>query len=270
MKDTCQEIREYIAPALLDDLPATGLEAVRRHIAACPACAEEQRKWQATFSQMESLREIEPPQHFTINPAAAPPALRPQKAGFRLETWRWPLAACLTGLMILGGAASGLIWWRLDQSGFSFGVGRPPAAAPAPVPDPARELATFRTEFLAALDRRLQEHDRQWQDNLRQELAAFGQTWSARQQQQLNSRLTSMENNVSQRLQDARTVQRSDSEMQLTAFYDLLRSERKQDLQYLTQRIGQLANRNEYRATQTDVILATLLEAAESQMKRLD
>lgn len=261
----CTQIREKIAPALLYDLPPAELEAVRRHVAACPGCAGEWRRYDTVFQRLESIREAEPPRHFSI--PAGTPAPAPRRV-FGAPLRGWALAAGLAGILLLAGLAASRFWWRWDGTTLMAGFGIPPAVRSET--DKNRELAALKSELLTALDARLTEQDRRWQGALRQELTAFGNDLAVRQQRQLEVRLTRVESRFDQRLQDTQTALRSGTEQQLTGLYELFRAERGQEWRLLNERIGRLATHNELRASQTDTILATLLDAAETRINKLN
>lgn len=256
----CQTCLARIAPALLGDLPEGDLAALRAHLEACPACAAEQERYRQTLSRLEMLRELDPPRAFDVSSQL--PAMRPG-GRFRPPAWAW--AAGLATLVLLGGLASGRVWVRIDQGAWMAGIGTPPAATATPALQ--QELDRFYRILQADLDTRRQEDRRQWRDDVRAELAGFGQNLSREQQQQLEARLARLEGRFDQRLQSVQADLRNSTEIQLTGLYGLLKDERRGELRFLNERIGRLANRNEQRATQTDAILATLLDVSEQQLK---
>jgi len=256
----CRTFAAQIAPALLGELPEAELAAVRAHLDTCPACAAEADRYRETLNRLDTLRDLPPPRSFQISPrlSATGPGRR-----FRPPAWAW--AAGLAALVLLGGLASGRLWVRVDHGTWMAGFGTPPALTPTP--DLERELVHFRQYLLAELDARRQEDRARWQKDVRTELAGFGQTLSREQQRQLDTRLANLESRFGQSLQTVQADLRGNTQIQLAGLYGLLRDERRGEMRLLTERIGLLASRSEKRASQTDAILATLLDVSEQQLR---
>jgi hypothetical protein len=262
MNDTCQNIQANIAPALLGDLPVEETARVNRHVAECAACAAEQQKFEQLFRQMDTARETEPPRHFFVYPE--------EKVGllqrlFRTPGRRWALAAGIAAILLASVTLSGRLWLRWDNGTFMLGLGTPPAIQTQA--ELRQELESFRVALLSELTSRDRRENLRNRELMRQELASWIGTLSRQQQDYLELRLTELENSFGERLQTTETTLRDGTEQQVAGLYSLLQDERKTELQALNDRIIRLASRSEFRADQTDVILATLLEVSDPRMR---
>jgi len=262
MNDECRLIQPNIAAALLGELAAEETARVRRHVAECPACAAEQEKYAQLFRQMETARDAEPPRHFFVYPEEEPGFLG---RFFRTPGRRWALAAGLAAILLVSVTLSGRLWLRWDNGTVMLGLGAPPAVQTAA--DIQRELSTFRVALLSELSRRERLESARNQELLRQELAAWLGSLSRQQQDYLELRLTELETSFGDRLQTTETALRNGTEQQVAGLYTLLQDERKAELQAMNDRIVRLATRNELRADQTDVMLATLLEVSDPRLR---
>jgi anti-sigma factor RsiW len=89
MSMTCHQLIEIIEPYLDDDIPPTRREAIKTHLADCPAC------------RMEVARAQAAREHLTVSSPSALPAGFLERLHARLDaetpqrwfSWRWPVMA---------------------------------------------------------------------------------------------------------------------------------------------------------------------------------
>jgi hypothetical protein len=129
---SCTEIRAALPALLYDDLPPAQAEAMREHLAACPACREEEA----------ALRQVSG----HLSAVAAPRvqvdlARLYHEAGqlqqLRLRRWRriaFALSAAAAALLLILGLRLEL---RVEAHEFVVRWGAPPQRGEAPAPQPA-------------------------------------------------------------------------------------------------------------------------------------
>jgi anti-sigma factor RsiW len=95
--------------ALLDDaLPAAQAEAVRAHLAACPACRAEQARLQGAVALLSALPPAPEPSPFfgaRLEARLRAEAAAPRGLRARLAAWRWQVVLPLAGAVAAAGVA---------------------------------------------------------------------------------------------------------------------------------------------------------------------
>jgi len=253
MTAQCDMVRQRIAQALVEELPAAEAEALRAHVAECAACAEEERLYATTLSALHQSDE-EVPRHFFVYPPE------------RSSTFRDVLALLSTGRKVaLAACAAAVVLAAVVLAGRPSRTSLPTAAAPAPQMD----VAALRAELLRILDARLAADRRDTVAGLRAELQQFRSASAARERATLERALASLETRMNDRVVGTASEMETTTGRALTAMYQDLEETRRRDLAALDDRLSRVAVQGEIKGNQTDAILQTLLEFAELRLDRL-
>ena len=259
MRSTCEEARNWVPRALMSDLAPAEEQALNFHLWECAACASEQRLYIDTLSQVRNLSDSPVPRHFFVYPDERGSSVMEFLRGL---TPNWKLAASLVvGVVTVFVALVAVRFqFRSEQGVYSFSFGRPlPVGVPAK--DPAVRIEALRMELTVLLEARSRTERAEWMNALRREIKESNR-YGARQQQQWNAALASLETRLNNRIEDSAVALTADLQQSTGNAFRVLQRQRQQDLALTRTRLEHLATRGELKDQETDEILSTLLQVA--------
>ncbi len=265
MSEKCQEVRELILRAVVEDLEPDLRARLQNHLSACAQCREEQSLCEATHRRLSTVEDVPVPRHFFVQPDAE--RIDAWQALRRLAfPWKLALASVLAAALLVGVLAFSDFRFRAENGvyAFSFGQPLPETVTHAKVEDQVRAV---RAELERWVDQKLASERQQYLAALRAEIEKTdGRGLTSQQRTMLLAALSETENRLADRIQTAGTVLESRMASSVTSLYDTIQSQRAQDLRGIRQTISASAMQNEASDRQTQEVLSTLLEVAELRM----
>lgn len=260
MTSECSKHQERIPRSCVGDLTAEEQQALNSHLAACPPCREEHDRYAETLRLLLSAGDEPIPRHFFVYPNEH--VSNPWQL-FRQLVPRWQaVTAGIAGLFVFLGIAtvSGL-QIRSDHGAWAMTFGR--GSAPAGI-----DVAALRADILRTADENNRAAAIGWIQDLRSEMANSRSDLTQQQQYQLTTALTGLENRVNNRVTATADELRAGSQKSFVDLYQVVSSQREQDLNDVNTRLDKVVENNESRARQTDAILDTLLQIANLNLKQ--
>ena len=259
MKSTCEEARNWVPRALMSDLPPQEEQALNGHLAECPACAGEQRLYLDTLVQVRAVSDSPVPRHFFVYSGERRSSVMEFLRGLALG---WKVAASVAVLTwaVFAGLMAARLQFRVEQGVYTLSFGRPFPPA-VPVGNSAVEIQALRAELTGLLAARSNTERAEWMNALRQQIKESNR-YGARQQQQWNAALASLEARLNDRIEDSAVTLTAGMEQSASNVFRTLQQQRQQDLALTRTRLEHLVTRRELKEQETDEILSTLLQVA--------
>jgi putative zinc finger protein len=259
MKSTCEETRHWVPRALMNDLAPQQEQALNAHLAECPACASEQRLYMDTLIQVRAVSDSPVPRHFFVYPNERRSSIVEFLRGLA-PGWKVASSVAILAVVLFGGLVATRLQFRVDQGVYTFTFGRPLPAA-VPERNSAAAIESLRTEITGLLAAQSKAERAEWMNALRQQIKESHRS-GAREQQQWNAALASLEARLNDRIEDSAVTLTAGVEQSASNVFRALQRQRQQDLALTRTRMDHLAARGELKDQETDEILSTLLQVA--------
>jgi hypothetical protein len=259
MRTTCEEVRDWVPRALMNDLTPGDGRLLNAHLLECAACAGEQRLYVDTLSQVRSISDAPVPKHFFVYPDDR----RSSLMGFlRGLTPGWKLASSfvLGTMAVVAVLMAARFQFRVDQGIYSFSFGRP-LPVTTPTDDSVLPIEALRTELTGLLQAMSRAERAEWMNALQQEMKESNR-YNKRQQRQWSAALATLESRLNHRMEDNAIALTADMQRSTSNVFRALQRQRQQDLALTRTRLEHLATQGELKEQETDQILLALLQAA--------
>ena len=261
----CEDHRNRILKASIEDLAAEEQQALEAHVAGCPSCAEEQRLTLDMLQQLRSEGDVALPRHFfvTAEEAHSTPWSMFQQMSLisKAATAMALLAVCLLVVLVISGFEV-----RTHAGGVTLSLGRasqpPETTAQTPV-----NIDNLKADILQALEAKSHQERSSWAQEIRKKLTLSNRRLTQKQQKSLETALAGLEARVDDRMIARELALQANWKQSLVDLYKTIQGQRKQDLMATRNGIEHLAAQGEVRSNETEAILATLLQVAEYRMK---
>lgn len=259
--ENCHQYRDWSerleAGEIDDRIPRSLLD----HLAVCTACQSEKAEMENTLELLGSLEEVEPPRHFFV--------YQERERGKQWRSWWKALlvpqvvatVSSLALLLTLGVLVSGL-QVRSEGASLTLGFGNLPALAK---PHLERDPELLRADFRAILAQEMEARDRQVLEQVRSEISSFSNELSESQQQRLESVVASLEDRLDENLQERDHVLSESLRTVAIEIYQTLLDQQQTGLQNLNARLQRVEAAGHIQGTQTEALMATVLELARRQ-----
>jgi hypothetical protein len=256
----CSQHQQYIQRSLVDDLTPEEQLALNQHLAGCPSCRAEHDRYAHALRQLQSYGEEPLPRHFFVYPEEV--ETKPLQL-FRRMTPIWQMAtASLAALLLMVGVAAAFhVQFRSDHGAWTLSFGRP-------VIQGVSDLAAFKADILKTAEQKNQEAALTWIQDLRDELARTHADVNQEQKTQLVAALSSMETRLDNRIALTADDTRAATQKSLVDLYQMLSQQRDHDLNVINSRFSLDADSRAVKTRETDVILDTLLQVANLNLKQ--
>jgi hypothetical protein len=259
MKSNCEEARNWVPQALMNDLAPREEQALNAHLAECPACASEQRLYMETLGQVRAVSDCPVPRHFFVYPDERRSSVMVFLRGLA-PSWKVAASMAILAIAVFGGLVAARLQFRAEHGVYTFSFGHPlPPAVPAR--NSAIEIQALRTELTGLLAARSNTERAEWMNALRRQIKESNR-YGARQQQQWNAALANLETRLNDRIEDSAVTLTAGMEQSASNVFRTLQRQRQQDLALTRTRLEHLATRGELKEQETDEILSTLLQVA--------
>ena len=231
------------------------------HLKECAECRHEQRSYTETLEVLGELTSVEPSRHFFV--------YEEPSRDLRWSNWWRPLlspgalaaAACLLMLIALGAIASNL-QLRSDGTSLTIGLGSLPVLAQ---PRVERDPELLRADFRRLLTEELSSRERQVVNLVRAEIAALGKQIEQAQGDRFDRVLASFNDQLGQQFEERDEILSDNLQSAAVDIYQTLSAHQQQDLRNLNIRLGALETNGQIQGTQTEVLMATVMQLAQRQ-----
>ncbi len=266
MAVTCREYKSYIPRAILRDLSQEEQEALDQHLAECSPCNREHRMYSETIRQLGSGLDVPVPRHFFVYPEESQGT--PWHVFLRMSRgWQ---AATATALVVLGFAslmAVSQLQIRSEGGALMIGFGRLPERRLPATQAAEADTSALEARILKAAADRSRQDNLEFMRTLRAELTRSSKAIGREQRALLEQAMNNVELRMGQLVSATAYSLESKTDRSIQDVYRKVSMERARDMAAVDNRIRLLAINGEVKNTQTDAILATLLQVAELRMQ---
>jgi predicted anti-sigma-YlaC factor YlaD len=259
MSEGCSEYQQVLQQSLVNDLTAQEQLALNQHLAGCASCRAEHDRCTHTLRQLQSYGEEPLPRHFFVYPDEL--ETKPWQLFRRLTPlWQTATASLAALLFMVGVAAAFHVQFRSDHGAWTLSFGR----ATAGIPDPV----SFKADILKTVEQKNQEAALAWIQGMRDELERTHADITQEQKTQLVAALSVLETRLDDRIALAADDTKTATQKSLVDLYQMLSQQREHDLNAIDSRFTLDADNHAVKARETDVILDTLIQVANLNLKQ--
>jgi len=266
MTATCREYKSYIPRAILGDLSQEEQKALDQHLAECSPCNREHRMYGDTVRQLSAGQNVPVPRHFFVYPEES--LGTPWHAFLRMSrAWQ---AATATVLLALGFAsllAISRLQIRSEDGALVLAFGTLPERKPPAPQAPQMDTSALEARILKAAAESSRQDNLEFLRTLRAEIARSNKAIGREQRALLERAINNAELRMGQLVSTTAANLERKTDRSVQEVYRKVSLERARDLAAVDNRINLLAINGEVKSTQTDAILATLLQVAELRMQ---
>jgi hypothetical protein len=266
MSRDCGEIRDSIPRKLLGDLPPDSVQAFAAHLSTCADCREEEQLVLRTLSKMRAAEDVPVPRHFFVYE----PQSRPSPwALFRGMSFAWQAAtaAAMLSVLILGAVSAAGLRIRMEPGALILSLGDKQGPAAVTGPNQA-EMQAIENRIIQVAEQKSRKEILDWVRTLREEMAQGSHNLDQRQRTLIQTALNTVERRAETRLAETTQTLENRTSKSLGDLYTTVNLQRERDVAAFNDRLSQVALNGETRSNQTDVILDTLLQAAELRLRQ--
>ena len=264
--DKCNEYRELILRAMLEDLPPDLRAELDTHLSGCTECRDEQALCEATRLELSDLEEAPVPRHFFVSPDSERIGAWQLLRRLTLP-WKLALAATLMAALLLAGLAASDFRFRAENGVYAFSFGQP-LPQPASRTEVENQVKALRTELEGWVERKIVSERQLYLAALKIEVEkADGRRLTPQQSLMLRAALDEVEGRLTSRIDTTGSVLETKMADSVTSLYDRLQLQRAQDLIGIRSTLSQAAIQNEANDRQTHEVLSTLLEVADLRIR---
>ena len=260
MDNDCTIYREQLGPSLVGDLEHANLRQLELHLQSCGACREQRDRLKQTIQKLKGWEAVEVPHHFLIQPLA--PVTGPL-ALLRQLAWPWKAALvaipALILILLLGGLSVSRFHWRSENGVWLMSWGD---TGRLPLPDPFQSNS-FRQQLDRLLTQREQQQQQRWLAQVRGETEVRFNRFSKQGQENLDRTIGQAIRRLQLEVAAGQATLQGEFKRSDLALYEVLMAQRARDLSALREELDLLAVSDEIQDTQTDALLATMIEIAD-------
>ena len=260
MDDHCAIYREQLGPSLVGDLEPAGLRQLEFHLQTCRTCRQERDRLKQTIQELQSWEAVEAPHHFLVQPLA--PAAGPRDL---LRQLAWPWKAALVTIpaliLLLGFLSFSRFQWHSENGVWLMSWGDASRLQP---PDPFQSNS-FRQQLDQLLTQREQQQQQRWLAQVRDENEVRFNELSKQRQENLDRTVGQAIRGLQLEVAADQATLQADFKKSDLALYQVLMAQRARDLSAMREELDLLAVSDEIQDTQTDALLATVIEIADSR-----
>ncbi len=266
MTGTCSEYRSHIPRAILGDLSQEERKALDQHLAECSPCNREHRMYSETVRQLSAGQDVPVPRHFFVYPEES--RSTPWHAFLRMSrAWQAVTATVLLVLVCTSLLASSRLQIRSEDGLLVIGFGKLPENRLSPPQAVQTDTSALEARILKAAAERGRQDNLEFLRTLRAEMARSNKTIGREQRALLEQAVNNAEIRMGQLMAATAGDLEKKTDRSVQEVYRKVSLERARDLAAVDNRIKLLAINGEVKSTQTDAILATLLQVAELRMQ---
>jgi len=266
MTAECSSYRNLIPRAIMGDLSAEEQQSLNLHLAECAPCHHEHVQYAETLRQMRSVSDVPVPRHFFVYREDR--AESPWQVFRRMSlAWQGAIATVILLFAAITASAAFRVNIRSENGAWilSFGksvTGNITSAQALPV-----NMADIEARILKVVEERNRMEKLEWVRILRIELEQSNRSMTERQHKILQVALSDLEMHLGGQINATAKTLEDRSDRAFANFYQVISTEREQDLATFNTRLNRLAANDEVRGNQTDAILETILQVAELKLK---
>jgi hypothetical protein len=263
MIESCEQYIAMIAAAVVGDLDADHRRELDVHLSSCGRCAEEYRLYRATIEQMRtSAAAVAPPRHFFVYPEERRSIL--QSLGGWAFGWRTGFA--LAAFLLLAAVGLALTGFQLRAEDGVYSISFYGKSIPS-VNGEQKARQALRQELIAII-RETAEQERARQARLLDDrLKDAGGRWTAEQRQMIAEFIAENDRRIDTRVSAGEALLEARTKNALDTMYRAVQTQRVQDLARIRASLVQAALKDEAQDSETQVMLDTLVQVAELNMR---
>ncbi len=261
MNDECTLYRDKIAKSFLRDLAPVEQEALERHLAGCPVCAEENSAYADLLQQMKAIEDEPVPRHFFVYPKERSLSLW-SLVRMLHPAWQAVAAGVLMVVALLPMLAFSRLHVRSENGAWTIAFHEITPPAPAQ-PQAAIDTTAVEARIVKIIEEKNRKEGLEWVRTLRSEIRRSQQSITPQQKLILETALSNLETRMGNRLENTARLIIDQNERSISGVYQTVAKQRERDLTAIEGRFNQLAVNSEIKSTQTDAILETILQVAE-------
>jgi len=263
MRDSCERYVSMIAAAVIGDLNADDRRQLEEHLSGCASCAQEHALYRTTIEQMKAgAVDVEPPRHFFVYPQERRSLFG--WLGARASGWR--AAAAVAGVLVLAfvGLAAAGFQFRAENGVYAISFGKPIP----PLRDSARIQAALKQELIAIIRETAAQEQTRQAKLVDDRLKAFEGALTAQQRQVIAEILDENNRQIETRITAGENLLEARTKNALDTMYRAVQTQRSQDLARIRASLVQSALKDEAQDSEAQVMLDTLVQVAELNMRR--
>jgi anti-sigma factor RsiW len=266
MEVNCSDYMSYIQKSVMGELSQPEQAALDRHLAECAPCNREQQMYSETVRQLRAEQDVPVPRHFFVYPRES--HATPWRAFLQMSR---PWQAVAASVLVVAGLVSALAIAQLQvrsaDGALVIGFGRLPERKP-PTPQVAQlDTSALESRILKAAAEKNRQDSLELLRTLRAEMARSDKAIGREQRALLEQAISNVKLRTGQLVTATAANLEKRTDRSVQDLYRTVSLERERDLAAVDNRINLLAINGEVKSTQTDAILATLLQVAELRMK---
>jgi hypothetical protein len=256
----CSDYQQWIPRSFLGDLPQDEKTELDRHLTGCPSCRHEWESYAETLRVMRSAADEPVPRHFFIYPPER--AANPWQL-FRamMPRWQAATAGAASFLLLLAAVSISGLRVQAQDGGWTLSFGR--SGGPS-----GSEVAALKAEILRTAEDRNREFAGELVRTLQSEIEQYRTDLTVEQRTQLAAALAGLEERFNNRMALTAADLRGTTQKSMAELYQAVSQQHTRDLTAVNARLDSAVERSEARANQTDVILDTLLQIANQNIKQ--
>lgn len=266
MTASCRDYKAFIPRAILGDLSQEEQQALDQHLAECSPCNREHRMYGETIRQLTAVQDVSVPRHFFVYPEESPGT--PWHAFLRMSrAWQAATATILLVLGISALLAISRLQIRSEEGALVIGFGTLPARGPVAPQAPQVDTSALESRILKIVAERSRQDNLEFLRTLRTEMTRSSKAIGREQRALLEQAINNVELRMGQLVSATAAGLEKKTDRSVQEIYRKVSLERARDLASIDNRMNLLAINGEVKNTQTDAILATLLQVAELKMQ---
>jgi hypothetical protein len=181
--------------------------------------------------------------------------------------WQGAIAAVVLLFGVLTASAALRLNIRSENGAWILSLGKPVTRNITPAQTPPVDIADIEAKILKAVEEKNRLEKLEWVRTLRIEIEQSSRSMAERQHKILQVTLSDLEMRLGGQINATAKTLEDGSDRAFTNFYQVISTEREQDLATFNARLNRLAATDEVRGIQTDAILETILQVAELKLK---
>ena len=266
MKSECDRFRAVIPMSLVGDIAPKEQEELSLHLADCRPCSDEYRLYTGALDQLRATEDVPVPRHFFIYPTESKMGLRQLLRQVSLP-WQVALATAALAMGIFTVMAAAKMQIKASDGVLMVAFGKPAEPQIHVPPQPSLDVQALEGRIIQAVAERDRKEQLEWVRSLRNEVSKSQRQMTLKQRKEMDSALAALEARVGHTITATALELENKTGLSLAEMYQAVSQQRQRDLTNINARFTRLAVAGETKSNQTDAILETLLQVAESRMK---
>jgi len=255
MSRKCEDFQNMIKDELAGELSLENQSELAVHLADCSICLHERQELQRTFGMLKSLEEQPVPGHFFVY--EQPKASLLERFRGIPKGFRWAAATGFACLLLLAGFIISNISIRVGESRIILAYGDP-------ITEP--DVQDIRREFEQKLLDARREDQRVFAGLLEEQRKLYNGSLN-QYYQRVDTRVNNLEGQLVETINDNNAALQARLEGTMIQYGELMKAQYQNDLRDINRRLTQITLEGRLRDNQTDALMNTLVQLADSDYR---